>query len=78
MRVFAIVLGFALIAGCFQDIFEAVLLPRRIDRRWRFMFFFYRSGWAVWRMFATRVTTIPKRESLIAIFGPLSIPRKIF
>ena len=32
LRTLAIVVGLFLIVACLQDIFEAVLLPRRIDR----------------------------------------------
>jgi hypothetical protein len=73
LRTLAIVIGLFLIVACLQDIFEAVLLPRRIDREWRFMFFFYRFGWGIWSWFAKRMRAGRSRESLIAIFGPLSM-----
>ncbi len=73
MRTLAIVTGLFLIATCFQDIFEAVLLPRRIDREWRFMYFFYRFGWSFWSAIASRFGAGRRRESIIAIFGPLSM-----
>lgn len=73
MRTLAVVSGLLLIAACFQDIFEAVLLPRRIDRQWRFMVFFYRFGWRIWSFLATRLHAARRRESVIAIFGPFSM-----
>lgn len=73
MRVLAFTIGLVLILGCFQDIFEAVLLPRRIDRDWRFMLFFYRCGWRCWSRVAKHIPAGRQRESLIAIFGPLSM-----
>lgn len=73
MRTLAVVIGLLLIAACFQDIFEAVLLPRRIDRQWRFMVFFYRFLWRIWSSLATRLRAGRRRESVIAIFGPFSM-----
>lgn len=73
MRALAIVVGLLLITACLQDVFEAVLLPRRIDREWRFMLFFYRFGWRTWSFLAKRMAGGRRRESVIAIFGPFSI-----
>jgi hypothetical protein len=73
LRTLAIVVGLFLIVACLQDIFEAVLLPRRIDREWRFMYFFYRLGWGIWSSVARRMRPSRSRESVIAIFGPLSM-----
>ncbi len=73
MRFFFGVLGVLLIAATFQDIFEAVLLPRRKNRAWRFLFFFYLLGWKLWRARARRLPPGARRENFIAIFGPLSM-----
>ncbi|MDP9238175.1 MAG: potassium channel family protein [Chloroflexota bacterium] len=66
-------LGAFLIVLVLWDAFETMVLPRRIDRNFRLARFFYRGSWAVWRGIATRISREQTRESVLAIFGPLSI-----
>ena len=67
-----ILLGWVVIALVFQDVFEVLLLPRRVQRRWRLAGAFFRVTWAVWRKTAAvfRPTT---RASFLSVYGPLSI-----
>ena len=39
-------LAVALLAFILQDAFEVMLLPRRVRRRVRFMWFYFRTSWA--------------------------------
>lgn len=73
MRTVAFIAGLLLVLGCLQDVFEAVLLPRRVDRKWRFMYYFYRWTWYVWLRLTRLASSARGRENLIAIFGPLSM-----
>src|SRR5438552_75137 len=50
-----------------------MVLPRRVDRSIRLARFFYRGSWGVWRGIASRIRREQTRESVLAIFGPLSI-----
>lgn len=66
-------LGFALIAGALQDAFEVVLLPRRVERRVRFMHYFFRATWAVWSRLGRQLPAGIRREGFLGIYGPLSM-----
>jgi len=67
-----IVLGVLLIALIFQDVFEVLLLPRRVRRRWRLAGLFFRVTWTLWRKLAGFFTAAG-RASFLSIYGPLSI-----
>lgn len=55
------------------DVFEAVVLPRRVDRRIRFARYYYVSTWWGWRAVARRLFSGTRREAFLALFGPLSL-----
>jgi hypothetical protein len=68
----AIVLALALIFAVLVEVFEVMLLPRRVRRRWRGVRVFFRTGWRLWRALAEAV---PRRwrGGLLSAFGPLSM-----
>ncbi len=66
-------LGVAIIAIVLWDAFETMVLPRRVGRRFRLARFFFRAMWYPWRATAMRLSPARGRDSLLAIFGPLSI-----
>ena len=68
----AALVGVALIIIVLWEVFEIVVLPRRVTRRFRLSRFFFRSFWYSWR--ATVGVFIPKkyRETWLSFFGPLS------
>lgn len=71
MRIATVVVGLCLIVLVLEDGFETILLPRRVTRRFRYVRFFIRNGWRLWR---TAVPWFPrgeKRETYLSIFGPL-------
>ena len=65
---FAIVL----IVLVLQDAFEVMLLPRRVQRRLRFMVVYFHLTWPVGKALAQRLPPGP-RERLLSHFGPLSM-----
>ncbi len=65
-------LGVAMIGLVLWDAFETVVLPRRVDRRFRPARWFYRTFWRTWRLGAEK-TSGDQREWLLAVFGPLSV-----
>jgi hypothetical protein len=64
--------GSLLIALVFQDVFEVLLLPRRVRRRWRLAGVFFRLTWTVWRKSAGGLGPSAS-PSFLSIYGPLSI-----
>ncbi len=73
MHPLALILGPALILGTLLDGFETILLPRRINRRFRYSRLYYRGGWTVWRRAAMALPAGRLREAMLGVFGPLSM-----
>lgn len=67
------VLGLALIAVILWDVFETVILPRRVTRRFRLARLYYRWTWRPWRMVACALRKKNLRESFLSYYGPLSL-----
>ncbi|MHB2020377.1 MAG: potassium channel family protein [Candidatus Xenobia bacterium] len=67
------VVGVLLIGMTLQDLFEVVILPRRIVRRLRPATFILRTSWRFWSWLAELSHNPKRKESLLAWFGPLSL-----
>jgi hypothetical protein len=65
--------GLALIFLALYDAFETLVLPRRVTRRLRIARAYFRVTWTVWRRLCDLPRTGRTRESLLSIFGPLSL-----
>jgi Ion channel len=65
--------GALLVLGVFLEIFEGLILPRRILRPFRFMRLYYRKFWALWKLAAGLVRVNSRRQSFLSTFGPLSL-----
>src|SRR5262252_3915886 len=68
----AFAVGVAIFLIVLWDAFEAIILPRRVTRRFRLARVFYKTTWKFWR-FVTRAATRKGRETLLSFFGPLSL-----
>jgi len=69
----AAVLSFLLILLVLVDAFEAMILPRRVGRKFRLTMLLYRTLWPLWKAIA-RVTRNPKRRhTFLSVFGPFSL-----
>ena len=55
------------------DGFEAMLLPRRMTRAFRFTRLFYRFTWMPWSAIGRRMAPGRRRESFLSLYGPMSI-----
>ncbi|MBZ5528831.1 MAG: potassium channel family protein [Acidobacteriia bacterium] len=55
------------------DAFEAIILPRRVTRKFRLARLFYRSTWGMWRFVVCLIPTRKTREALLGFYGPLSL-----
>ena len=67
------VLSVALILVILVDAFEAIILPRRVTRPYRFARLYYQLTWRLWRLAARRLCPGKYRESFLSAFGPLSL-----
>jgi hypothetical protein len=70
---FAVVAGIALVAVTLWEVFETIVLPRRVTRHFRLTRFFYRSTWIPYAALAGRRRTRKKRDALLSFYGPLSL-----
>jgi hypothetical protein len=69
----AFIAGVATFLIVLWDAFEAIILPRRVTRKFRLARLFYRSTWKVWRFAVSLVSSRKTRESLLGFYGPLSL-----
>ena len=67
------VVSVVLIFVVLLDAFEAIVLPRRVSRRFRLTRIFYRSTWIPASAFARRIRSSRRRETFLGFFGPLSL-----
>ncbi|HSP62041.1 MAG TPA: potassium channel family protein [Pyrinomonadaceae bacterium] len=65
--------GTVLIVVVLWDVFETIVLPRRVTRRVRLTRLFYRAMWSPWSAICRIVSNRKRRETLLSFFGPLSI-----
>jgi hypothetical protein len=73
LHILAAVVAVLLIAGALWDVFETVVLPRRIPRRFRLTRIYFRSTWMAWSSLATRIRLSARRENVLAMYGPLAL-----
>jgi voltage-gated potassium channel Kch len=62
-----------LLVAVLQDAFEVMLLPRRVQRRWRFMRFFFAATWSGWTRLARLIRADARRERFLGVYGALSM-----
>src|ERR1051326_8835658 len=55
------------------DVFETIVLPRRVAGRFRLTAVFYRVTWRPWAWVAARLSNKKRREAFLSIYGPLSL-----
>ena len=66
-------LGLLLIVLVLFDGFEAMIVTRRVSRRFRFTRLYIRAGWDVWRWLGCLFKHPKRRAAHAGIFGPLSL-----
>ena len=69
----AFIAGAAIFLIVLWDAFEAIILPRRVTRKFRFARVFYRYTWEAWKFTTGLVSSRKDRESLLGFYGPLSL-----
>jgi hypothetical protein len=65
--------GAALFLIVLWDAFEAIILPRRVTRKFRLARLFYRSTWQTWKFFVNLIPARKTREALFGFYGPMSL-----
>ncbi len=70
-RIAGALAGAGLLALVLVDAFEAIVLPRRATRRYRFSRLFYMTTWRVWAGVARRVRDRKRPEALHSLLGPV-------
>ena len=70
LRIAVAALAVALLFFVLQDVFEVMLLPRRVQRRVRLVTFYYRVLWRAWTGLAPAG---PRRGGYLSHFGALSM-----
>jgi Ion channel len=69
----AFIVGVALFLIVVWDAFEAIILPRRVTRKFRLTRLFFRSTWGIWKLFVNLIPVRKTREALLAFYGPMSL-----
>ena len=69
----AFIAGAAIFLIVLWDAFEAIILPRRVTRKFRIARLFYKSTWPVWKFLMCLVSSRKRREALLGFYGPLSL-----
>jgi hypothetical protein len=67
------IVGVVLILTVLWDVFETIVLPRRVTRRVRLTRLFYRFTWTPWWRIAKTIQKKKRKEILLSIYGPLSL-----
>jgi hypothetical protein len=73
MRFICALMGIPLIGIVLLDVFEAVVLPRRVTRPYRFARVYYRTTWRLWSFLSCQIPAGRRRQSVLGMFGPLSL-----
>lgn len=55
------------------DAFEAIILPRRVTRKFRLTRFYYKLTWDTWRQCAHLMQSRKTRETFLGFYGPISL-----
>ena len=65
--------GLAIFLIVIWDAFEAIILPRRVTRKFRLTRLFFKLTWGTWRAVICLMTARKTREALLGFYGPLSL-----
>ena len=67
------IFGFVVILIVLWDVFETIILPRRVSRKFRLARMYYRKSWTLVSGIARRMRPGKRRERYLGFFGPLSL-----
>jgi len=69
----AFIAGVAIFLIVAWDAFEAVILPRRVTRKFRLTRFFFRATWETWKFLVNLMPMRKTRETMFGFYGPMSL-----
>lgn len=67
------IVGVAVFLVVAWDAFEAIILPRRVTRKFRLTRFYYLFTWRAWKLYARLLPTPKMRDAFLGFFGPISL-----
>lgn len=74
-NILSILFGILTIVAVLNDVFQSVIVPRAVGRRWRISFFVWRAMWKLWPELSWKL--YPKdddrREDFLAVFAPFTL-----
>jgi len=65
--------GIAVFLVVAWDAFEAIILPRRVTRKFRLTRFYYLFTWSMWKAVARLYSSHKMRETFLGFYGPISL-----
>ncbi|HEX5323889.1 MAG TPA: potassium channel family protein [Capsulimonadaceae bacterium] len=71
--ILGVIVGVALICGILWDCFETIVLPRSVNRKFRFARFFYTNAWRFWSALSRLFQRESAQDGFLSNFGPLSL-----
>jgi voltage-gated potassium channel Kch len=78
MRTLTMIGAVALILIVLWDIFETIVLPRRVTRHVRLTGLVYESTWAPWSAIGRMIHKGGRRETFLSLYGPLALLLLLF
>jgi len=72
VHILTAVIGLALLLSILWDGFEAMVLPRRVTRKFRISRLFIRTTWRLWSAVGRHMAAGKRREYYLSVYGPLS------
>lgn len=73
MLILGAIVAIAMILGTLVDVFETIVLPRRVTQRFRLTNIFFRVTWPLWRILARKIPSRRRRENILSLYGPLAL-----
>jgi hypothetical protein len=75
LNILSVLFGVAAIALVLNDVFQSVIVPRAVGRRWRISFVVWRTMWRLWPALSWKL--YPRdddgREDFLAMFAPFTL-----
>ena len=73
MQILVGILGCLVLLVILWDVFETIILPRRVSRKFRLARLYYMNSWRIVAGLARRMRPGKTRERYLGFFGPLSL-----
>jgi hypothetical protein len=67
------IVGLILVIFILRDVFNALMVPGRVKRPFRFVPVYFRATWGLWTAVGRRLSNEEKRERLLSVYGPFAM-----